>query len=193
MLAASFPLHREHITMFLLTLPHQEVSIILEQLLDLQPGNGTMVPVLLPQRTIHLLHRAEDWYLRAGRENSWIFKSDMNNETIKSDRSWVLGGFCRDYVEILQRRGCNTLKSKCTTLHASRIQQSWEMEGEVVHTSNNIHFKSNTLSTLKYYFRIYQIKNWMTDCTLGLFLLRQPGHSFLCVLSSVSNDKMMKC
>lgn len=151
MLAGSFPLHRQHITMFLPTLPHQEVSVALQQLLDLQPGNGSMVPVLLLQRTVHLLHRAEDRHLRTGTENSRILKADMNNETIKRDRSWLLGRVCRDYVEVHQRRGCNTLKSKCASLHAFRIPQSWETEGEAVHTSNNVDMKSNTLYTLKYY------------------------------------------
>lgn len=59
MLAGSIPLHREHITVLLLTLPHQEVSVILQQLLDFQSGNSSVVPVLLPQRTIHLLHQGE--------------------------------------------------------------------------------------------------------------------------------------
>lgn len=131
MFAGSIPLHREHITLLLLTLPHQEVSVILQQLLDLQSGNGSVVPVLLPQRTIHLLHRGEDRkHLEAEREKSRIFKADMNNKTIRSERGWILGRFCRDYMEILQRRACNTLKSDCTTFHASRVPQSWELESE---------------------------------------------------------------
>lgn len=59
MLARSIPLHREHITVLLLTLPHQEFSVILQQLLDFQSGNSSVVPVLLPQRTIYLLHQGE--------------------------------------------------------------------------------------------------------------------------------------
>lgn len=80
MLAGSIPLHREHITWLLLTPPHQEVSFILQQLLDLQSGNGSMVPVLLSQRTIQILHRGADRkHLEAGRKKSRIFKADMKN------------------------------------------------------------------------------------------------------------------
>lgn len=72
-LVGSIPLHGEHITLLLLTLPHQEVSIILQQLLDLQSGNGSVVPVLLPQRTIRILHGGEDRkHLEAGREKSTV-------------------------------------------------------------------------------------------------------------------------
>jgi len=86
MLAGSFPLRREHITLFLLTLPHQEVSVIRQQLLDLQSGNGSVVPVLLPQGTIHLLHQGEGrQHLEAPREHGRIFKADGNIETIRSD------------------------------------------------------------------------------------------------------------
>lgn len=69
MLAGSIPKHREHITLLLVTLPHQEVSIILQQLLDFKSGDGSVVPVLLPQRTIHLLHSVKARkHLKAGRE-----------------------------------------------------------------------------------------------------------------------------
>lgn len=123
MFAAAFPLHREHITMFLLTLPHQEVSIILQQLLDLQSGNGSVVPVLLPQRTINLVHWNEDRkLLEAGTAKSRVFKADMYDETIGCIFKWI----CRDYMVILQRGICNTSKSNPTTLHASRVPQRWE-------------------------------------------------------------------
>lgn len=59
-LAGSVPLHRQHITVLFLTLPHQEVSIVLQQLLDLQSGDGSVVPVLLSQRTVHVLHKGVD-------------------------------------------------------------------------------------------------------------------------------------
>lgn len=91
MFAGSIPLHREHITLFLLTLPHQEVSITLQQLLDLQSGNSSVVPVLLPQRTIHILHWGGNWnLLEAGTEKSEIFKADMYDETIRSDKGQIL-------------------------------------------------------------------------------------------------------
>lgn len=54
MLAGFVPLHGEHVTWFVLTLPHQEVPAVLQQLLHLQSGNGTVVPVLLFQRRKHL-------------------------------------------------------------------------------------------------------------------------------------------
>lgn len=76
MFTGSFPLHRKHITLLLLTLPHQEFPIILQQLLDLQSGNGAVVPLLLPQRKIQYLHQTEGRrHLEAGREKSMVFKS----------------------------------------------------------------------------------------------------------------------
>lgn len=60
-LARSFPLHRDDIHLFFLTHPHQKVSVVLEQLLHLQPGNGSVVPVLLRQGPIHFLHGGGDW------------------------------------------------------------------------------------------------------------------------------------
>lgn len=69
MLAGAIPLRREHIAWLILTLPHQEVPVVLQQLLHLQPGDGTVVPVLLLQRTVLLLHQAAGWRpLEAGGE-----------------------------------------------------------------------------------------------------------------------------
>lgn len=65
-LARSFPLHRDDIHLFLLTLPHQKVSVVLEQLLHLQPGNGPVVPVLLRQGPVHFLYGGDLVNLEAG-------------------------------------------------------------------------------------------------------------------------------
>lgn len=57
MFAGSAPLHRKDVTWLLLALPHQEVTVLRQQLLNLQSGNSSVVPALLFQRTRHLLHR----------------------------------------------------------------------------------------------------------------------------------------
>lgn len=76
MLAGPIPLRREHIARLLLTLPYQEVPVVLQQLLHLQPGDGTVVPVLVLQRTLLLLHQAAGWtHLEARGEKSQILKS----------------------------------------------------------------------------------------------------------------------
>lgn len=57
MLAGAAPLHRKDVARLLLALPHQEVTVLGQQLLDLQPGNRSVVPALLFQRPRGLLHR----------------------------------------------------------------------------------------------------------------------------------------
>lgn len=59
MLAGALPLHGEHVAGLVLTLPHQEVAAVLKQLLHLQSGDGTVVPVLLLQRWWEHLEAAE--------------------------------------------------------------------------------------------------------------------------------------
>lgn len=68
MSAAAAPHDRQHVLLFALTPPHQEVSITPQKLLDLQSWNGSVVPVLLPQRTVHVLRQAGDRkHLEAGK------------------------------------------------------------------------------------------------------------------------------
>lgn len=59
MFAGSAPLHRQDVSRLLLALPHQEVAVLPQQLLNLQSGNNSVVPGLLFQRKLHVLsHRA---------------------------------------------------------------------------------------------------------------------------------------
>lgn len=68
-LAGAAPLHREDVARLLLALPHQEVAVLRQQLLNLQPGNRSVVPALLFQRPRGLLHRgaAEERLMTRGR------------------------------------------------------------------------------------------------------------------------------
>lgn len=95
--AGAVPLHRQHIALLLLTLPHQEVPVVLQQLLDLQSGDGSVVPVLLSQRTVHVLHRRLDLNCLEERGRNGIFApADGNNKTQE-------GGVQRDSAEIRWR------------------------------------------------------------------------------------------
>lgn len=64
------PVHRQNILLFALALPDQKVPIILQQLLDFQTRDGTMVPTLLTQRLLNLGH---------GRQNRWDLGGIVKN------------------------------------------------------------------------------------------------------------------
>lgn len=52
--ARAIPVDREDILLFALTLSDQKVSITRQQLLDFQPGDDSVVPVLLLQGALYL-------------------------------------------------------------------------------------------------------------------------------------------
>lgn len=117
MLAGPIPLRREHIARLLLTLPHQEVPVVLQQLLHLQPGDGTVVPVLLLQRTVLLLHQAAGWrYLEARGEKKWTLSIKQPGATVGELQGELCGSVpsesnLRDTTELESRRCSHTNKS----------------------------------------------------------------------------------
>lgn len=57
--ALTTPVHRQHIFLFALAFSNQEVPIVLQQFLNLQTGDGTVIPALLGQGLLHLGHRRQ--------------------------------------------------------------------------------------------------------------------------------------
>lgn len=80
------PVHRQYILLFTLALPDQKVPITLQQFLDFDTWNGTMVPTLLTQRLLKLRHRRKSrWHLGGiikhttlhNRTSPWAYYSSM--------------------------------------------------------------------------------------------------------------------
>lgn len=103
--AGAVPLHRQHVALLLLTLPHQEVPVALQQLLDLQSGDGSVVPVLLFQRTVHVQHQGLHLNYLGERGKTGFFLQ-LTGIT-KPQRT--------EFREILQRSGGGTSKEGLTT------------------------------------------------------------------------------
>lgn len=113
--------HRQHIfSRFAVALAHQEVSLLLQQLLGLCPGNGTVIPLLLAQRFLtsgyHIEKLKRDktqevkqriWQVRIEMRKCWWKKQQTRfwNLLMKSPiQTWASGWFQRWSVW-----GCQTL------------------------------------------------------------------------------------
>lgn len=99
MFAGSAPVHRQDVSRLLLALPHQEVAVLPQQLLNLQSGNNSVVPGLLFQRKLHVLpHGAtrEGLMRRSAKRKSPMLKMCSQKKKLKET---TVSGVKDDSVE----------------------------------------------------------------------------------------------
>lgn len=138
MFAGSVPLHGQDVSGFLLALPHQEVAVLHQQLLNLQSGNSSVVPDLLFQGTLQFLPHGPTWQCLITRSTKkhhkkGVFKKSQQPET-------TVFGVKGDSVEDIWKR---QKKSLVYWGGNKRFQQkqSWRADG--MKTAIHAGLKSN--------------------------------------------------